>query len=147
MVDALHGVHRVLAPRGLLVDARPDSRVLAYAERRTVKGFQRFGTIRTASVEMGSDRASDRAVSRVVREGLFRRGDQGRFWHRVPFESLAELRQYLSEHLRFAKRADWTVDAATRRRHAQEPFAIRRAVRYELLERRAVATRPRRVRT
>jgi hypothetical protein len=31
------------------------------------------------------------------------------------------------------KRADWTVDAATRRRHAEDPFVIRRAVRYELL--------------
>jgi hypothetical protein len=33
------------------------------------------------------------------------------------------------------KHADWTVDAATRRKHANDPFAIRRAVRYELLER------------
>ena len=147
MVDALHEVHRVLAPRGLLVDARPDSRVLAHAERRTAKGFQRFGTIRTSLIEMGNDRASDVAIARMARDGLFRRGRRGRFWHRVPFGSLAALRQYLSEHLRFVKRADWTVDAATRRRHAQDPFVIRRAVRYELLERRAIATRPRRVRT
>ena len=133
MVDALREVHRVLAPRGILIDARPDSRVLAHAERRKTNGFQRFGTIRTASIEMGNDRASDVAIAQVVREGLFRRTRPRRFWHRVPFESLAELRRYLSEHLRFAKRADWVVDAATRRRYAQEPFAIRRAVRYELL--------------
>jgi hypothetical protein len=136
MVDALHEVHRVLAPRGLLVDARPDSRVLAHAERRTARGFQRFGTIRTRVIEVGNDRASDRAVARVVRERFFRRRRHGRFWHRVPFDTLAELRRYLSEHLRFVTRADWTVDAATRRRYAEEPFAIRRAVRYELLERR-----------
>jgi hypothetical protein len=133
MVDALHEVHRVLAPRGLLVDARPDSRVLAHVERRTARGFQQFGTIRTASIEMGNDRASDATIARVVRDGLFRRTRPRRFWHRVPFDSLPEVRRYLSEHLRFAKRADWTVDAATRRRYADEPFVIRRAVRYELL--------------
>lgn len=133
MVDALHQVHRVLAPRGTLVDARPDSRVLAHPERRTKRGFQSFGNIRTSSVEMGNDRASDAAIARVVRDRLFRRTRPRRFWHRVPFESLAELRQYLSEHLRFVKRADWTVDAATRRRYALDPFVIKRAVRYELL--------------
>lgn len=133
MVDALREVHRVLASHGVLVDARPDSRVLAHAERRTARGFQTFGNIRTAHIEMGNDRASDAAIARVVRDGLFRRTRPQRFWHRVPFDSLAELRQYLSEHLRFVKRADWTVDAATRRRYAQDPFVIRRAVRYELL--------------
>ena len=133
MVDALREVHRVLAPRGVLVDARPDSRVLAHAERRTTRDFQVFGNIRTSSVEMGNDRASDAAIARVVRDGLFRRSRSKRFWHRVPFDSLAELRKYLSEHLRFVKRAEWTVDAATRRRYAKDPFVIRRPVRYELL--------------
>jgi hypothetical protein len=85
---------------------------------------------------MGNDRASDRAVARVVRGGIFRRRRHGRFWHRVPFDTLAELRRYLREHLRFVTRADWSADAATRRRHANEPFVIRRAVRFELLERR-----------
>ena len=133
MVDALREVHRVLAPRGVLVDARPDSRFLARAERRTTRGFQVFGNIRTSSVEMGNDRASDAAIARVVRDGLFRRSRPRRFWHRVPFDNLAELRKYLSEHLRFVKRAEWTVDAATRRRYAKDPFVIRRPVRYELL--------------
>lgn len=135
MVDALHEVHRVLAPRGVLIDARPDSRVLAYAERRLAQRYQRFGKIRTSAEELVNDSTSDRAVARVVREGLFRRRRHGRFWDRVPFDDLAELRRYLSEHLRFVKRVDWTVDAATRRRHANEPFVIRRAVRYELLDR------------
>ena len=134
MVDALHEVHRVLAPRGILVDARPDSRVLAFAERRKARGFQRFGLVNTSSTELVNDRASDRAIAYVVREGLFKRRGHGRFWHLVPFGSLTELRQYLWEHLRFVRRARWTVDAATRRRYSDEPFVIRRAVRYELLE-------------
>ena len=135
MVDALHEVHRVLGPHGVLVDARPDSRVLAHAEHVTGARHRSIGTINTARVELANDRISDRAVAKVVREGLFRRRRHGRFWHRVPFDDLAGLVQYLSEHLRLVHRAKWTVDAATRRRIKDDRFAIRRAVRYELLDR------------
>jgi SAM-dependent methyltransferase len=134
MVDALAEVHRVLAPGGILVDARPDSRVPAYAERRKPRGFQRFGVVKTSRLELANDRASDRAIARMVREGLFSPRHRGRFWHLVPFSSLAELRNYLREHLRFMHRADWVVDAATRKRHSHDQFVIRRAVRYEILE-------------
>jgi hypothetical protein len=134
MVDALREAHRVLAPRGILVDARPDSRVVAYAERRRGAGFQRFGVIRTNRNELANDGASDGAVAQVVRDGLFKSERRGRFWHLVPFASLDELRTYLREHLRFVHRATWVVDAATRRRHAAEEFVIRRAVRYERFE-------------
>jgi hypothetical protein len=134
MVDALHEVHRVLAPGGVLIDARPDSRVPAYVERRSARRFQKFGVVRTNRVELGNDRASDRAIARVVRQRLFRRKRQGRFWHRVPFESLPDLRNYLREHLRFVHRANWVVDETTRKRHANDQFVIRRAVRFELLE-------------
>ncbi|HKC20509.1 MAG TPA: hypothetical protein VKE27_12870 [Candidatus Dormibacteraeota bacterium] len=135
MVDALREVHRVLTPGGNLVDARPDSRVPAYAERRKAKGFQRFGLVKTNRGELANDRASDLAIAGVVRDGLFRRRRRGRFWHRVPFASLADLRHYLREHLRFVHRATWVVDVATRRRHAKERFVLRRGVRYEILER------------
>ena len=135
MVHALREVHRVLAPGGILIDARPDSRVPAYAERRTGRGFQRFGTVNTALRELPNDRASDRAIAHAMLEGLFKRRRRGRFWHRVPFGSLAEVRQYLWEHLRFARRARRVVDEATRARYANDAFVIRRAVRYEILER------------
>lgn len=134
MVDALRESHRVLAPDGILIDARPDSRVLAFAERMKTRGFEMFGEIRTSRTELANDRASDRAIATAVREGLFRRRRRGRFWHRVPFAGLADLRHYLWEHLRFVRRAKWVVDEATRRRHSNEPFVIRRAVRYEILE-------------
>ena len=134
MVDALVEVHRVLAPGGTLVDARPDSRVQAYAERRKPRGFQRFGVVKTSRLELANDRASDHVITRVVRDGLFERRRSGRFWHRVPFSDLAELRKYLREHLRFVHRAEWVVDAATRKRYSNDQFVIRRAVRYELLE-------------
>lgn len=138
MVDALHEVHRVLAPGGILIDARPDSRVLAYAERRKGQGFQRFGEVKTNRTELTNDRDSDRAIAQVVREGLFKRRRHGRFWHLVAFDSLAALRQYLREHLRFVHRAKWVVDGAARRRFSSEPFVVRRAVRYELFEARLV---------
>jgi hypothetical protein len=134
MVDALSEVHRVLATGGTLIDARPDSRVPAYVERRKPRGFEQFGVVGTMRSEVANDRASDIAIATVVREGLFRRRRRGRFWHLVPFGSLAELRVYLSNHLRFVHRAEWVVDAATRKRHSNEEFVIRRAVRYELLE-------------
>src|SRR3981081_1130963 len=130
MVDALDEVHRVLAPGGILVDTRPDSRVLVYAGRRKPRGFQRFGIVKTSRLELANDRASDRAIARGVRVGLFNRKRRGSFWHLVPFSSLAELRDYLREHLRFVHRADWVVDAATRKRHSNDPFVIRRAGRY-----------------
>ena len=133
MVHALSEIHRVLAPGGTLVDARPDSRVPAYAERRTPRGFQRFGVVKTSRLELANDRTADAAITLVVREGLFKRRRRGRFWHLVPFDTLADLREYLREHLRFVHRAEWVVDAATRRRHADDQFVIRRAVRYELL--------------
>ena len=137
MVDALGEIHRVLAPGGTLVDARPDSSVAAYAERRTPRGFQRYGVVRTSRLEVANDRASDRAIASVVSQGLFRRRRRGRFWHLVPFSSLAELRNYLADHLRFVHRPEWVVDRATRARHSNDRFVIRRAVRYELLEARS----------
>ena len=143
MVDALSEIHRVLAPGGILVDARPDSRVSAYAERRRPRGFQRFGVVRTSRPEIANDRASDRAIARVVREGLFKSRRRGRFWFLMQFSSLAELRKYLREHLRFVHRADWLVDAATRKRYSRDQFVIRRAVRYALLERSTVGEAPR----
>jgi hypothetical protein len=135
MVDALREVHRVLAPGGILIDARPDSRRSAYAERRRPRGFQRFGVVNTSRAELGDDRASDRAIAHAVAEGLFKRGRRGHFWHRVPFASLADLRRYLWDHPRFVRRARWVVDEATRARHANDQFVIRRPVRYEILER------------
>ena len=79
----------------------------------------------------------------MVREGLFKRRRRGRFWYLVPFSSLAELRSYLRDHLRLVHRADWVVDAATRKRYSSDQFVIRRPVRYELLERCTVREAPR----
>ena len=55
MVDALSEVHRILIPGGLLIDARPDSRVVAFAERANAGGLKRFGVVRTSRAEMAND--------------------------------------------------------------------------------------------
>jgi hypothetical protein len=136
MVDALKEAHRVLRPRGVLVDARPDSRVFAYAERRIATGaYRQAGVIATAREELVNDRTSDRAVAKALRSGWFRSRRKGRFWHRVLFEDRSGLQAYLADHARFVHRVRWMVDPATRRKWDADPWAIRRAVRYEVLER------------
>ncbi len=139
MVDALRQAHRVLAPGGILVDARPDSRVLSHAEHVIAPGrYREAGRIRTSREELGNDRAADLAVARVKRARLFRPVRQGRFWHRVHFDDLAALEDYLVEHMRFQHRVRWRVDAARRREWRGDPWVIRRAVRFELLRRLSV---------
>lgn len=131
MVDALHEAHRVLREGGLLIDARPDSRRLAGVEH----GSRVVGTINTSTETLGDDRASDRAIARVKREGLFRSLRHGGFVHRVAFGGLPDLHRYLDDHARLVRRARWSIDADTRRRWRRDPFAIQRPLRYELLER------------
>jgi SAM-dependent methyltransferase len=135
MVHALGEIHRVLAPGGVLVDARPDSRLPAYAEREKPRGFEPLGVVDTAKLEKTNDLAADAAIERVLQDRLFATRRKGRFWHRVPFDDLAALRRYLWDHQRFVRRARWLVDQATLRRHANDRFVIRRAVRYQVLER------------
>ena len=136
MVDALKEAHRILRRGGTLVDARPDSRVVAYAEHEHVKGKPRpAGVIATAREELTNDRTSDDAVATAIRNGWFRPRRAGRFWHRVLFEDRPAMQRYLSDHARFVHRVRWMVDAAKRRGWEEDPWAIRRAVRYGLLER------------
>ncbi len=135
MVDALKEARRILRPRGLLVDARPDSRVFAYAEHRTATTYRRAGVIATSREELANDRTSDRAGATAALQGWFRSLRAGRFWHRVLFEDRPAMQRYLDDHARFVHRVRWTADAAKRRRWDADPWAIRRAVRYELFER------------
>ena len=136
MVDALKEAHRILRPRGILVDARPDSRVFAHAEHQVGNGkYRPAGLIATAPLEHTNDATSDRAVATAVRSGWFRSLRASRFWHRVLFEDRPAMQGYLGDHARFVHRVRWKVDPAKRRRWERDPWAIRRAVRYEVFER------------
>ncbi len=135
MVDALREARRILRPRGILVDARPDSRVVAYAEHGTATGtYRQAGVIATSHEELVNDRSSDDAVATAVASGWFRSRGASRFWHRVLFEDRPMLQRYLDDHARFVHRVRWMVDPATRRRWGDDPWAIRRAVRHEQFE-------------
>ena len=131
MVDALHEIHRVLRAGGLLVDARPDSRVLV----KVLSGGRVAGTLATQADTLIDDRTSDRAVARVKRERLFRSLGSGRLWHPVSFEGVSELNAYLRDHLRLGRRVRWRIGPAERRRIRSEPVTTLRAIRYELLRR------------
>ena len=121
----------MLRRRGLLVDARPDSRVRAHIEHLGA----RVATIRTQRLELSDDVASDHAIAAVKRAHLFRRVRADRFWHRLPFDDRVAFEAYIRDHLRFVHRPDWT---AAWRAHAREwrkdPLVVIRAVRYEVLE-------------
>lgn len=90
-----------------------------------------IGTIGTQRPTKTDDAFSDRAVREVLRRKLFRSKRRGRLWHAIPFEGSAELRDYLSDHLRFSRRVRWLVPAARR----GTPLFVERAVRFEILER------------
>src|SRR5919201_2812380 len=103
MVDALEEARRILVDRGLLVDARPDSRVTARVRGGSARG-PILGTIATQRPTMSDDRRSDRAVADVLRRGLVRSRRRGRFWHPIPYEDRRDLQDYLDDHLRFSHR-------------------------------------------
>jgi hypothetical protein len=132
MVDALREAQRILVDRGLFVDARPDSRVSARVRARSARGAV-VGTIGTQRPTKTDDQMSDRAVRDVLRLELFRSRRRGRLWHAIPFEDLAELNDYLSDHLRFSSRVRWLAPAARR----TAPLFVERAVRFEILEKRS----------
>src|SRR3954465_403871 len=132
MVDALHEVHRVLAEGGLLIDARPSSRLLAEVEHTEAGRRRVVGTVQTTRPTRADDRSSDRAVTRVKREGLFRSRRSGVYMHRLEFPDVADLRAYLGAPLRLVPRVRWSVDANVRRRWRNDPLTLTRPVHFEL---------------
>ena len=67
MVHALREAHRVLRPHGLLIDLRP-----APEHRRIGRGEgRRWRLVGVMRETFEEDRAADRALARVLRDGMF----------------------------------------------------------------------------
>ncbi len=91
MVHALREAHRVLEPGGLLIDLRP-----AAVHRRIGLGTgRRWRLVGVMRETVEEDRAADRAVARVLREGLFRSEGRARFELDRVMDGMADFREWL----------------------------------------------------
>lgn len=107
MVDALREAHRVLKPDGLLIDLRP-----AAVHRRV--GVTQGDGYRLPWVmreKFDDDRAANRAVARVVRDGLFGAKGRTRFPCYRLMDTLDEFREWLADFTSRGKCPphDWLV--------------------------------------
>ena len=107
MVHALHEAQRVLRRDGLLVDLRP-----AAVHRRV--GVIRAGRYRPVGVmreTFDDDRAADRAVTQVEREGRFKAERRTVFACNRIMDSLDEFQEWLADSVKRGKLPahDWLV--------------------------------------
>jgi hypothetical protein len=108
MVHALREAHRVLRPEGLLIDLRP-----AAVHRRvgvvTQGNDYRLPWVMREKFE--DDRAANRAVAQVVREGWFKPKGRTRFPCYRVMDTLAEFREWLDDFVSRGKCPphDWLV--------------------------------------
>jgi len=107
MVHALHQCHRVLRPEGALIDLRP-------AAVHRVVGIEKAGRFRRFAVmreRFTDEHAADRAVARVVREGLFTVATRRRFPCDRTMDTVREFEEWLEIAIRLSKwpRHEWLV--------------------------------------
>lgn len=129
MVDALHQAQRALRPGGTLIDLRPDSdhQPCIFRGQRAVGGLYER---RSAVVD---NHFSDRAVARVVREGLLTPIRSGHFWYPLPAMDLAALDASLVTSRRIGGYTRGTHVALAR--DPKRPIVVRRALAYGVYRR------------
>lgn len=129
MVDALHEAHRAVRPGGTVIDLRPDSG----HQPRVLRGGRAVGGLYERPKAVADNHFSDRAVARVVREGLLKPIRAGHFWYDLPAMDLPTLDAWLAESRR--------IGGYTRGTHAilagdpGRPIVVKRALAYRILRR------------
>ena len=129
MVDALHEAHRAVRPGGTLIDLRPDSD----HQPRVLRGRQAVGGLRERPTAGADNHHSDRAVARVVREGLLKPIRSGHFWYSLPPMDLPTLDDWLAESRRLGGYTRGTH--ALLARDPDRPIVVRRALAYGIYRR------------
>ena len=129
MVDALHEAHVALRPGGTLIDLRPDSG----HQPRVLRGRTEVGGLYERREAIGDNRASDRAVARVVREGLLKPLRAGYFWYSLPRMDLPALDDWVSTSRRIAGYTRGTHAALAK--DPSRPITVRRALTYAIYRR------------
>ncbi len=93
MVHALVEAHRVLKPKGILVDLRP-----AAAHRQIGIGAGRaWRHVATLREQLDDDYAADAAVARVVSLGLFKPLKRKHFLLDRVMDNVEELREFIAD--------------------------------------------------
>lgn len=129
MVDALHEAHRAVRPGGTLIDLRPDSE----HQPRVLRGGRAVGALYERPSAVADNHFSDRAVVRVVREGLLKPLRAGHFWYDLPAMDLPALDAWLADSLRLGGYTRGT--RALLARHPDRPIVVKRPLAYRILRR------------
>lgn len=129
MVDALHQAHRAVRPGGTIIDLRPDSS----HQPRVMRGGRSVGALFERREAIGDNRHSDRAVARVVREGLLRPIRSGHFFYSLPEMDLAQLDDWVARSRRIGGYTRGTH--AMLARHPDRPIIVRRPLAYGIYRR------------
>jgi hypothetical protein len=129
MVDALHEAHRAVRPGGTLIDLRPDSD----HQPRVLRGGRAVGGLYERPTAVADNHFSDRAVARVVREGLLKPIRSGHFWYSLPQMDLPTLDDWLAESRRLGGYTRGTH--ALLARAPARPIVVRRALSYGIYRR------------
>ena len=93
MVHALRECHRVLKPNGILIDLRP----MAVHRRVGIARGDDWNYVAAMSEPFDDDRAANRAVAQVMREGLFWREQETTFELARHIATLDDFRMWLDE--------------------------------------------------
>lgn len=133
MVHALTEAHRVLKPNGILLDLRP-----AHQHRRAGVGEgRRWKQVGVMRENFDDDIASDRAVTQVIRDGLFKQEKLIEFDLDRVMDTLPDFRLWLDDFsTEKLPSHDWLyrrVERALTKKPAGTKIAVRGLMRLRMM--------------